>query len=93
MTTLEDIINWNIPYLNVSVGDLIIALIITAIVAFVLLMVALRQIRRTMEKSKVPPLMGDLLVRIFRMIFGIATLFVFLSLVGFRPGGPLSALK
>ena len=83
VSTLEDFLNWNIPYLNVTVEDFIIAVIITMIVALVLFYVVLRIIRKSMDRAKFPPLLSDLFARLIKMIFLLVIILVFLSLIGF----------
>ena len=84
LSTLDDILNWTIPYLNVTVSEFIIAVLITLVLAIVLFFVVLRMLRGTMERSRIPPLLTDLLVRITRLILGVAVLLAFLSLIGFN---------
>jgi small-conductance mechanosensitive channel len=83
MSALEDFLNWTIPYLNMTVGEFIIALILTLIIAVVLFVVVLRLVRRSLERAKVPPLLTDLFVRITKMALGLVVLITFMSLIGF----------
>jgi small-conductance mechanosensitive channel len=83
MSALEDFLNWTIPYLNITVGEFIIACIVTAIIALVLWVVVLWFVRRFLERSKVPPLMTDLINRITKMVLYVAILMIFMSSLGF----------
>jgi small-conductance mechanosensitive channel len=83
LSTIGDILNGNIPYLNVSVGEFIIAVIITVIVALVLFYVVLGIIRRSMERANFPPLLNNLFAKLIRMVIMLVVLLVFLSLIGF----------
>ncbi len=84
MSTLEDILNWTIPYLNVQVGDFIIIVIITVVLAAILFLVGMGTIRGLLRRVKAPPLLTEMMLRIVRAVFGFVVLVVFLSLIGFN---------
>ncbi len=83
MSALEDFLSWNIPYLNVTIGEFIIALIITAVIALIMFYVVLRFIRRAMVRANFPPLLNELFARLLKIVFLLIILLAFLSLIGF----------
>ena len=83
VSALEDFLSWNIPYLNVSIGEFIIALIITAVIALIMFYGVLRFIRRAMERANFPPLLNELFARLLKIVFLLVILLVFLGLIGF----------
>lgn len=93
MVTVEDILDWEIPFLNSSVLDFLIAIIVTVIVAIVLFAIVLRVVRRMMQKSPIPPLLSELLLRVVRVMLGIVLLLVFLSMIGFDVSSIVLALS
>lgn len=83
MSALEDFLNWTIPYLNITVGEFIIACIVTAIFALIMFHVVLRFIRRAMERAEFPPLLNELLSRLLKITFYVIILITFIGLIGF----------
>ncbi len=83
MVTMEEILDWEIPFLGTTVLDFLIAIVVTIIVAIVLFVVVMRVVRRMLEKSPMPPLLTELLARVIRILLMIVLLLVFLSLIGF----------
>jgi small-conductance mechanosensitive channel len=91
--TFEDFWEYEIPGINITIGTLIIAIIVTIIAYLVLLKVALGAIRRSMGKTGVPPLVVDLFSRILRILFIIIVLLVFLAMIGYDIGAFVLALS
>ncbi len=83
MSALEDFLNWTIPYLKITVGEFIIACIVTAIFALIMFHVVLRLIKRAMERAKFPPLLNELFARLLRIVFIVIILITFIGLIGF----------
>lgn len=93
MVTMEEILDWNIPFIDSTVLEFLIAIVVTIIAAIVLFSIVLRIIRRMMEKSPIPSLLAELLVRVMRIFLGIVLLLVFLSLIGFDVSSIVLALS
>jgi small-conductance mechanosensitive channel len=93
MVTVEEILETDIPFLDTSVLDFLIAIVVTVIVWVVLFAVVLRIIKRMLEKSPIPPLLTELLVRVVRILLWIVLLLVFLSLIGFDISAIVLALS
>ena len=83
MVTLDEIFEWEIPFLNHTILEFLIAIIVTAVVAIVLFFIVLRLVRRSLEKSPIPPLLTELMIRVVRIMLMIVLLLVFLSMIGF----------
>ena len=83
MSALEDFLNWTIPYLNITIGEFIIACIVTAIFALIMFHVVLRLIKRAMERANFPPLLNELFARLLKIVFIVIILITFIGLIGF----------
>ena len=93
MDFYDDFWNVNIPGLNITVGTLIIAIIVTIIAYMILMRVALKTSRRGMAKSGIPPLVVDLFARVLRILFMIVVLLIFLAMIGYDIGAFVIALS
>lgn len=93
MSVLEDFLNSMIPYLNMTVEDLIIAMILATIIALVLWIVVLWFVKRTLDRSKVPPLMTDLINRVTKILLYISILMIFMSSLGFNVSALLVSIS
>jgi small-conductance mechanosensitive channel len=92
MVTVEEIFDWEIPFLNSTVLEILIAVVVTIIIAIVMLSLVLRIVRRMLEKSPIPPLLTELMVRLIRILLMVVVLLVFLSLIGFDVSSIVLAL-
>ncbi len=93
MVSMEDVLEWEIPFLDTTVLDFLIAIVVTVIVAIVLFAIVMRIIRRMLERSPIPPLLTELLARVIRILLWIVLLLVFLSLIGFDISAIVLALS
>lgn len=93
MVSIQDVMDWEIPLLNSTVLDFLIAVVVTIIVWVILFAIVLRIIRRMLEKSPIPALLTELLVRVIRILLWMVLLLVFLSLIGFDISAIVLALS
>jgi small-conductance mechanosensitive channel len=93
MVDLNTVLDWEIPFIESSVLDFLIAIVVTIIVWIVLFSIVLRVIRRMLEKSPIPPLLTELMLRIVRILLMIVLLLVFLSMIGFDVSSIVLALS
>jgi small conductance mechanosensitive channel len=93
MVDIQDILDWEIPFINSSVLDFLIAIVVTVIVAIVLLSVVLKVIKKMLEKAGLPPLLTGLLTRVVRILLMLVILLIFLSLIGFDISSLVLALS
>ena len=93
MVDIEKILDWEIPFLETTVLDFAIAIVVTLVVAIVLFAVVLRIIRKMLDKSPIPPLLTELLTRVFRIVLMLVLLLVFLSMIGFDVSSIVLALS
>ncbi|MCK5253920.1 MAG: mechanosensitive ion channel, partial [Thermoplasmata archaeon] len=89
----EDFWDVEIPGLNITVGTLIIAIIVTIIAYVILLKFVLRSARRGMAKSGVPELVVGLFARVLRILFILIVLLVFLAMIGYDIGSFVLAMS
>ena len=89
----EDIWDVEIPGLNITVGTLIIAIIVTIIAYVILVKFVLRSAKRGMAKSGVPELVVGLFARVLRILFILIVLLVFLAMIGYDIGSFVLALS
>jgi small-conductance mechanosensitive channel len=92
MVDLMEILEWEIPYLEISVLSFLIAIVITLVAWVVLIVAVLPFAKKAMEKAKLPPLLSGLIVRVLRVFLMILVLMVFLSSVGIDVGSIVLAL-
>jgi small conductance mechanosensitive channel len=90
---VEDFWELNIPGINITVGAIIIAIVVTLITYVVLMRVALKSSKRRMTKSGVPPLVVELFGRVLRILFMIIVLLVFMAMIGYDIGSFVLALS
>jgi small-conductance mechanosensitive channel len=90
---MDEILDWEIPFLNTTVLEFLIAIVVTIIVAIVLFVIVLRIVRRMLNKSPIPPLLTELLMRVVRILLMIVLILVFLSMIGFDVSAIVLALS
>jgi small-conductance mechanosensitive channel len=93
MVSIDELLEWEIPFVNTTVLDFMIAIIVTIIVAIVLLLVVMRVIKKMLDKSPIPPLLTELMARVVRIMLMIVLLLVFLSMIGFDVSSIVLALS
>jgi small conductance mechanosensitive channel len=93
MVDIWKILGWKIPYIDISIQSLLVALIITVIAALVLVWGVLPIIRRALEKAKLPPLLAGLFARIIRILMFIVVLLIFLASIGIDVSSLVLALS
>ena len=89
----DDFWNVEIPGLNITVGTLIIAIMVTIIAYLILMKFVLRSASKGMAKSGMPPLVVGLFARVLRMLFMFVILLVFLAMIGKDIGSYVLALS
>ena len=89
----EDFWDVDIPGLNITLGTLIIAIIVTFIAYVILVKFVLRTATRGMAKSGVPELVVGLFARVLRILFILIVLLVFLAMIGYDIGSFVLALS
>ena len=93
MVDLQEILDWEIPFLNSTILEFAIAVIVTVIIAIVMFSVVLRMVRKALEKAGLPPLLTGLLTRVVRILLMLVVLLIFLSLIGFDISSIVLALS
>jgi small-conductance mechanosensitive channel len=93
MVSIDELLEWEIPFVNTTVLDFMIAIIVTIIVAIVLLLVVMRVIKKMLDRSPIPPLLTELMARVVRIMLMIVLLLVFLSMIGFDVSSIVLALS
>ena len=93
MVDVEEIMDWNIPFLDTTVLDFLIAIVVTIVVWVILFAVVMRIIRRMLDRSPIPPLLTELLSRVIRILLWVVLLLVFLSMIGFDVSAIVLALS
>jgi len=89
----KDFWDVEIPGLNITVGTLIIAIIVTIVAYVILMKFVLSTAKRGMGKSGVPELVVGLFARVLRILFMIIILLVFLAMIGYDIGSFVLALS
>jgi small conductance mechanosensitive channel len=93
MVDIQGLLDWEIPYLNISVLSFLVAIVITVIAWIVIVGVVLPVIGRALEKAKLPPLLSGLFTRVIRVLMMIVVLLIFLSSIGIDTGSLVLALS
>jgi small-conductance mechanosensitive channel len=93
MVSIDELLDWEIPFVNTTVLEFLIAIIVTVVVAMVLLLVVMRVIKKMLDKSPVPPLLTELITRVIRILLMLVLLLVFLSMIGFDVSSIVLALS
>ncbi len=82
MVDIWDILGYKIPYIDITIQSLLIAIVITIIAWIVLIGLVMPFVRKAFERMKLPPLLSGLIVRVIRVLLVIVILLVFLSTIG-----------
>ncbi|OPX60644.1 MAG: Small-conductance mechanosensitive channel MscMJ [Methanomassiliicoccales archaeon PtaB.Bin134] len=85
-------LNDTIPYTNIELIQLIVALIIL-VVGFVAIKIIGKMLRRVMCKTHMPALLVDFLLRVLKVVLYVVLLLVFLGALGFEVNSALLALS
>ena len=93
MVDVQELLDWEIPYINISVLSFLVAIIITVVAWIVIVGVVMPIIRKALEKAKLPPLLSGLFARIIRVLLMIVVLLIFLSSIGIDTGSLVLALS
>jgi small-conductance mechanosensitive channel len=88
-----EILEWEIPYLEISVQSFLIAIVITVVAWVVLIVAVLPFLKKALEKAKLPPLLSGLITRVVRVLLMIVVLMVFMSSIGIDVGSMVLALS
>jgi small conductance mechanosensitive channel len=89
---IMDLFNWNIPYIDLSILELIVAVVITLIAYVVLMVVVLPYVGKAFARMKLPELLVGLLLRLIRVLLIVVVLLVFLSAIKIDVGSIVLAL-
>jgi small conductance mechanosensitive channel len=87
-----DVFNWKIPYIDLSILELIVAVVITLIAYVVLMVVVLPYVGKAFARMKLPELLVGLLLRVIRVLLIVVVLLVFLSAIKIDVGSIVLAL-
>lgn len=93
MVDIQELLDWEIPYIEISVLSFLVAIVITVIAWIVIIGVVLPLIKKMLEKAKLPPLLSGLFIRVIRVLLMIVVLMIFLSSIGIDVGSLVLALS
>ncbi len=90
---IMDVLGWKIPYIDLSILELLVAVVITLIAYVVLMVVVLPYIGKALARMRLPELLTGLLLRVIRVLLVVVVLLVFLSAIKIDVGSIVLALS
>ncbi len=90
---IYEIFDFEIPYIEITLKELVVAILITLVMYYLLVKIALRYMVRALERMRMPPLLTGLIARMTRVLLVIVVVMIFLAAIKIDVGSMVLALS